>query len=302
MLAAPLLVVTLALPASGQASHLDVSASGDVEYRAYGFADRLRPGPVDAHTVEGGAGIAADLYFDPIVDDDAAPSLQPFLQRAAYFHLAGGGSGFTTDSEFLGGGRGRRTGSSGHGTVGLAGYFGPSKSVYGSVYFTARGDSFTDNGGPSHGDLELSPRISVGVRWRDLRVRVAWGLAARRIDDQEFKVPFWGNASLHIYGVVRRRLELTAETYVLEGGASAFGDATLWLARRFGLDVAVGGGRYTPEGSTTDFVRASAGLTVWLTPRFALDATYFSEYARYIDARYDSMEHRAIVGVIFRPL
>jgi len=303
MLSASLLVITLAMPATGQQTRLELTASGNVTYTGYTHTTGLATsgGP---HDLIGGADVTAVLYLRRLVDDDAAPSLQPFLQRASRFSLGGGGVAFASDYISFAGTTVQRRGAGGDAWLSLDGYFGPSQALYGSIGFEVRSSSYADDRAPSHRTLDLPLWVSLGVRWRDLRVRAGWSITPRQLDDDVFRVAFWGGASFHIYGVVKRWLELSAETFVLDGGASARGGATLWLKRRFGVDLGVGGGRfspYRPYRADIDWVHGDIGLTAWITPRLAANAAYSAEWTQYPSGSI-GISHFVTVRFITRPL
>jgi hypothetical protein len=86
---ATLLAVTLALPASGEASRAELTAAGQLDLHALAAksADLTGAGM-------GAAGsVGVTVFGRRLVDDDAAPTLQEFLQRAPRFHVEGGGGG-----------------------------------------------------------------------------------------------------------------------------------------------------------------------------------------------------------------
>src|SRR5262245_26484257 len=127
MLSVSLLVVTLAMPATGQQTRLELTASGSVGYTGHTYTPAgFPPGIVstNSHETSGGADVTAVLYLRPVADDDAAPSLQPFLQRTNRFSLGGGGGAFAVADDLGGPLQGRR-GSNGNAWLSVDGYFGP---------------------------------------------------------------------------------------------------------------------------------------------------------------------------------
>src|SRR5438132_13594024 len=91
MLSAPLLVMTLALAPSNQSYRFDVYAAGHLDVVT--FAD-------DAggyRNLGGRGGLGVGVYLRRLLDDDAPPSLQAYLQRTPTLHVdAGGGSSSTS--------------------------------------------------------------------------------------------------------------------------------------------------------------------------------------------------------------
>jgi hypothetical protein len=304
MPAALLLGLTLALAPTSQTTRLEVSATGEAGYLSADFSDPGRVVP-RASITGGAAWGRVTLFFDDIIDDDAAPSLQPFLQRAGQLTLSGSGGGWTTK---YGAGYEPVTNSGGGAGIDASGYFGPGRAVYGGLGL--RVDYNTTHYGSTNEDtsrLAIPIWIGVGFRWRDLRVRATWQVASQREGNGDFHVPFWGNVGAHVYGVVRRRLELDAELFVLEKGAAADGSAELWLARRVGIALAVNGGHETPSTTqrTQDFFGGLVALDWWLTARFALNVSYRPEWRQYTgndDPRTSEVDHLVTLGIIGRPL
>jgi hypothetical protein len=198
--------------------------------------------------------------------------------------------------------------SGGGARVETDGYFGPHRAIYANIGFGI--DYSTQHYGPNTADssrLALPASLGIGVRWRDLRLRASWGFAPERQGAQSFEIPFWGNVGLHFLAVIRRRLELGADAWVLEQGASAAVNAELWLARRFGLAVALNGGHETRSSSdrTEDFAGGVAAFDCWLTSRFALFVSYRPEWRRDTgnhEPAAEGVEHLVTFGLVGRPL
>jgi hypothetical protein len=305
MIAAPLFFATLALAPTGEGTLVEGSASAQI-----GHVDATNSGADAAPQVQsngGGVDAGVTLFFDRVVDDDAAPSLQPYLQRVASFGLSGGGYGYSFD---FGPGTRPVDRSGGGLSVGMNAYFGPHKALYAGAGFSFRYQTeHTRDASNDVSSLTLPLSLTFGVRFGDVRVRAAWTMEPERHNAGPFVTPFYGNVSLHGYAVVRRRLELTGSAYLLEGGGSGSVDVTLWLARRFGLSVGANGGHervganvYT-DGFTQDFAGGWAGFTSWLTSRFAVYCSYAPEWRQYVGPAYTSSEidHYVTVGLTGRP-
>lgn len=247
MLALPLFAATLALAPTGDSIRFSVAASGTFDASNYGAP---APGYFQGEeTLAGRAGLGLTLYLRRIVDDDAPPSLQPFLQRATYFHLDGGGGG------------GQQTWSAAQPHVSFTqGWFDASISGYarGYLYGAAHvGVQYSDNSGALYpvGGGPLVPLatttvvvpvdVDVGLRHGDLRLTVGWGIRPTRVSATgsagDFHVPFWGGLRADVAGVVKKRLWLSAGLGMLDNGVSVVGSAELYLRRRFGVLASVQG-------------------------------------------------------------
>src|SRR5215475_2114725 len=88
------LALTLVLPANPNGARFELEAFGFVGYQGIDTTlDRPLVAPPNGHATVGGGRLALDVFGRRLVDDDAAPPLQPFLQRVARFHVDAGGSG-----------------------------------------------------------------------------------------------------------------------------------------------------------------------------------------------------------------
>ena len=303
---APLFALALALPATGQPLHLELSLSGSVWYNGN---SPLGPTP-GATELGGGPQLDVNWYPRPIVDDDAAPSLQPFLQRATVLQVNGGGG--RTDLTWpvalspLSGPPMVRTYGNGGAGVAASGYFGPRRMLFAAGSFRVLDQN--ESGAGTQSLLQLPIDVSFGVRLRDLLVRASWGVVPRQLDAGTFTVPFWGNAGVHGSAVVARRLELAADGYVLDGGGSGGGGARLWLARRLGIGASIFGGHFAPSGSNVqDFVDGTLDAFAWVTRRVGLGTAYTLEWRQLSDGQSlgkvysSSLQHLVMLSIVTRP-
>src|SRR5437762_2450425 len=90
MFSGPLLVMTLALAPSNQSYRFNVYAAGHLDVTTFddssGYRDR-----------GGRGGLGVGIYLRRLVDDDAPPSLQAYLQRTPVLHVDAGGGGSSTN-------------------------------------------------------------------------------------------------------------------------------------------------------------------------------------------------------------
>jgi opacity protein-like surface antigen len=151
-------------------------------------------------------------------------------------------------------------------------------------------DTLVDGSGTN---VTIPVDATVGVRWRDTLVTVGWGVSPTRSAQNgmagDFQVPFWGGARASVTTVLRQRLLLDASVLVLENGAAAGGDATLYLERRLGIVAAIKGGHQAHNTdsltstftSTLDYVGFGAGVIVWPTAHVFADLRYDFEWDKH---------------------
>jgi hypothetical protein len=297
---APLLAVTLALPATGQDTTFQLTASGSVGVTDYSSG---QPDLAGARSLTGSGGLAITGFLNPVIDDDAPPSLQPFLQRAGSFSLFGGGghTSFTRPPQ-LG-----PSGETTFGNVGVdgSGYFGRALFVGAGLSLSYATHQFV--GYAEHDSfLALPLYVSAGVRWRALLVNAGWRVAPARNNEDAFAVSFWGNAYLNVYGVIGRRASIGGVVDVLDGGAAASVRFSIWTARRLGFGVSGGGGHAAPAAPARayDFARGRVFAEVWVAPRAALSLVYELAWTRYVATTVpssDAIMHGVSLEVTGRP-
>jgi hypothetical protein len=301
VIALPLGIVA-ALAASGESSRLQL----DVAFAIDGRTMSATPPPLSpppGHWIGEDVGARATIFHRRIDDDDSAPALQPFLQRAWSFSVAAGGSAadiawpawalnpVEPSAYFV---QVRSTDRAGWGSLSADGYVG--RWLYVGAHFGVRYDSWAPEpseqliGGFGNitpissgtvaqltsSELALDAAAAVGLRWHDLLLSAGWSVAPYRVGNETLHVRFWGGAFIDVRAVVRRRVELSAHVAVLDGGASADGSVTVWLRRRFGLTLGGEGGHGAFADSSARFDRAGgyAGFAWWLSPRIAASLRY----------------------------
>jgi hypothetical protein len=118
--------------------------------------------------------------------------------------------------------------------------------------------------------------------------------------------------------VLKRRLFLDATVLVLENGAAAGGDATLYPSRRLGFSAGIKGGHQShteaagtpmfPDTftNTLDYVGFGVGVVVWASPNVYADLRYDFEWDNHTSGFGDSLSSGATyyntlsLGVGFR--
>jgi hypothetical protein len=288
MLLAPLLVTTLTLAPTGAASRIDLGVGADVALDSW----RYPPPPgwfevPGGHSTGGEAFAGMTLYLRDVVDDDAPPTLQPFLQRTSFFHLGGGGGGYSATNPS----GNVPTFGSHFGDVGLSagGYAG--RWFYGYASLGVSYSEASENGVKTSSSLSVPVDVAVGVRAGSLLLAAGWTLRPIAVDDSPFRVDFWGGVYVRAYGVVRKKLSLGALVQVLDGGAFVAGDATLYLARRFGIGTYLHGSRSTPGSLGRDNVGTGVSFEAWINSRFALWLAYHFDWNHYAPSGRSDEEH-----------
>jgi hypothetical protein len=286
MIALPLLVTTLALAPSDDSYRFDVYAAGHVDVMSAAEVP-------DYRYLGGRGGLGVTVYLRRLTDDDAPPSLQAYLQRTPMLHVDGGGGSW--QESWSGPTAPRMSATQGWAGLDLSGY---ARWLYGAVhvgldYSNLQATSFAPGVGTFEStDTSIAVPVdaTVGVRWRDWRVTVGWGVTPTRDDSGgvqgDFKVPFWGAAHASVATVVRRRLWLEAGVLALEQGAGAFGDATIYLKRRFGINALLKGGHqahtddtsFATTTTTLDYVGFGLGAVVWASSNVFADLRYDFEW------------------------
>jgi hypothetical protein len=299
MLAPFLAAVLAALPATGEPVRVDVSASAQFDGRTI----MLAHSPDEGAWLAGEGSVAATLYSRKLVDDDAAPGLQPFLQRAWSLHVDGGGGGgavrypfktinVTAPSSKLIDYRARVDDA--HAALTADGYFG--RWLYGAASFGVSYQAwkpapvaiaiggFSPTGQITPGaaealddnELQLPASLALGVRVREVLVTAGWSVTPYRVRDSDFHVRFWGGAFVAARTVVARKLDLSARVDVVDRGALVSAAATLWLRRRIGLTAGVHGGHggFVDYDAVYDTVGGNLGVSCWLSPALAATLAY----------------------------
>ena len=286
---AALLVLTLALPATGADHRVDVSVSVDLQSSSSPLApagvDPQYTGPtgrLQSLSGEGSAGVT--LFARRLRDDDAPPSLQAFLQRATDVHL--GGSGFGGASAYPnldGSGPGRSISFSGGSANASA------EATLGWLYLSLALDvDYSLSNIPaglypafSYSELIVDPSLTAGIRWRRLLLYGGWSVEPYRYNTGSFEVEHWNRARAGFRAVLRRSIDLSASVTVLDGGAAAVASLEVWIARRLGVAVSVNGGHgtyYLDSSTLYDAAGGSVELDCWLTHNEELSVNYTASW------------------------
>jgi hypothetical protein len=302
MLALPLFAAaSLALAPTGGDYRLELALDGEFT------ATAVSPPGATAHglgTTGQGSG-RLSVFSRRVVDDDAPPDLQPFLQRVSELRIEGGGGGLAYSPPADSNGAPPYDGASGF--VDLSGHTFFDRLFYAYASFGVHDVTRkTDSGlvpASTSSMLTLPLAVAGGLRFGDFFFSLGWRLTPTSINGGEFEVPFWGGAWLHFYGVVHRRLALVAEVEVEDGGASGIAQANVYVLRRFAVIPFVRGGAAHLSNTMVDYGHAGGGLAlqVWASARFAATVDYSFDWYRY-DSNGESIEtdYRNLIDLSFR--
>jgi hypothetical protein len=304
MLALPL-VVTLALAPTGGTSRFELSVGGDLDLTPVVYPSTFSPTISSSGlSIGGSAGAGFTVFGRRVVDDDAPPALQPFLQRAAELHVDGGGGGFHFEPP-NGAPLVADDGSNGYVDVSASAYFAHYlwAQLSAGVRYGVETTRFSDDTRTNTNTLGIPLGLAVGPRIGDVRVLVGWSVEPSRTLDESFKVPFWGDVSAQVYAVIRRRIALDAEIDVLEGGAGAVAGATFYPARRFGIGAFARGSHTYDATSMVAVDHAGGGLHLetWINPRVSIAVEYELDWDQYSEgAVIESRSYTSVISLSIR--
>jgi hypothetical protein len=310
-----------ALPATDRSARLEVEASAFFGVRHFDQLAYSFFGLVSGYELRGGGSAGLTIFAARVVDDDAAPSLQPFLQRVFRFHIGLGGDGravsWTAIKQYNSDYRDASFNASAEGYVGPWIHLAAGVSLAYSEYQQALSS-----------EIVLQPWAEFGVRIRDNLMSVGWTVLPYRIDQKTppnvvagqpvyepgFRADFFGNAYFDFHGVIKRWVDLGTDITVIHHGALAHVDATFWLRRRLGLSFGVSGGRGAylderqfgdPYGNAGDYSQAgtSFGVRIWERSSFSIFAGYSFRWHSSVtpSIENDGYLHTLTVSLSLRP-
>jgi hypothetical protein len=312
---APFLVTLSALAPTNGASwaELDANLQLDAGSTGSGIAYSNSGGG----WLGGGVGLDTTVFLRRLTDDEAAPPLQPFLQRSPRLHFDLGGSGLSLRPAPLINqpGSSLTNGAASVATFSTAlsgeGYLGPWFYLSGGVelgYTVWQWPPLVLSSVPTppsqnQSELVVHPWLSLGARWDELLVFVGWGPTAVRFNDYSAEVRFWGNAFFGGHAVVRKFVDLGVRLDVLDQGALVEIWMNVWLYRRLGLGFALQGGHGAFADSSTIFDRAGGEITLswWVKPRVGLSLAYAPSWRGAVGyPALDEVQHLLTFGVAWR--
>jgi hypothetical protein len=299
------LVVLAALQPSGDSNLLQLDASL-----------QLDTGSVDSPLVYStnggwlGADVAAAVavFGRRVRDDEAAPPLQPFLQRAPRYSLEVAGGGVSVRNLVL-------LVNPLMSSPSPQGFFTAEASASGYLLrwiYLGGGLALRDNIGQvftpqqqTSNELLVTPWLVLGARWEDTLFFAGYGVTPVRAPDGTTLVRFWGNAWVGAHTVFRRFVDVNLRVDVLDGGAVADAGVDVWLRRRFAVGAGMEGGRGAFANSAAVYDRAGgrASLSYWLSARVGFTVAYTVLWLR-VDpnvGNFYSLQHLLAFAVHWRP-
>jgi hypothetical protein len=280
-------VLAIALAGTGSPVRLELAADGGLTY-----TDITPTGPA-ASTIEEEDGLAGQVRLRvnvypgrPLIDDDAPPALQPFLQRAFRLQAAGGyfGSDVTVESQDIE--PTHQLAETGSFQIGAEGY--PIDHLYGAASLLVQSSAFRivrpaefGGAGAISSTLSLSVSASLGARFGDVLVAGTWTVTPSQTDSAPWRV-HQPTPGLSTQIVLHRRWSITAALIVLEGGAQASGGVDFFVNRALDVFASVNGGHSNPAGGAeSDYAGARVGAFLWQSRWFGLGVTYAPQWTRF---------------------
>jgi hypothetical protein len=221
----------------------------------------------------------AAFVRQPLVDDDAPLSLQPFLQRASVVYLSTTGGATTPYQTEPYPFASHREGAS----AGFNLYLARSFALTASFGVLAEDDHPPSNGGTTPGLLSnwlvLPVSLGFGVRWEDVRFDLSYHVVPTHDGDDypRWVPPYFGNLSVSGYLVTKQRVSFAVEVDAIRSGAVASGELHFYFNRRLSLFVGAWGGRgvlYVNSYSIQNRGGAVLGLTGWLSRHLGFSLSY----------------------------
>jgi hypothetical protein len=245
--------------------------------------------------------LTASRAFEPVVDDSAPRSLQPFLQRASTFSVSLGGSGFVTRAPF--GGENRTDAALGVG-AGLDVYLARFLAVTGGIGY---GYDVLADVGLSHQTHKFSASAGIGLRVADTRFDVSYTFVADDIDGTFAKLR-WGSVALSVYAVFARQFIVNLRGNVNQEGGTGSADLGLYLEKDLGLFLGGFGGKvhYLDDTYAIRY-GGDAGVSYWVAPGARFSAYYqltvndmpFQQTTQGV-FDYNQVEHGLSLGLLLR--
>jgi hypothetical protein len=271
------LVLALSAWATPAAADGVAKANWQVDTTLSGRAYSIRDATIASGDVAGQAGsgqVGMTYFLEPVSDDGAPRSLQPFLQRASTVVVSLGAGHFVTHNPGAGV---DRTDWSAAVSQGADLYLTRMWAL--SLGFTYAYDVLQDVG-VDQATHAFTGSAGVGLRAGDVRLDAGYALTAFR-SEGAFAPLRWGSLRLSAFAVMARRLSVSLSGTALTGGVQGSASLAYYPTQ----DLAIFGG---VSLGRADFYRndlvdrryaGDVGLSFWVSP----DTRLLGEYTLTID-------------------
>jgi len=263
---------------------------------------------LDSNGDRAGGTFELTRFIDPVVDDGAPRSLQPFLQHASTVYGGFDAGGFVTRPPLVGTSLvTNRTDKSFGVGLGVDVYVTPwlAYTVGAGYTYDVLHDVGIDDA--THG---FNAAGGVGLRVADARFDLSYAFAATRMNGS-FVPPQWGALRLSVLAVFVRRFTLSAWGQTVERGGEGGGELGWYATQNLGFFLGGSGERgrlFTGDDVIANRFTGDASLSWWVAPRVRLSAAYTFTYTEDPDHTaddgssdgYDEMEHAVTIGAALR--
>ena len=273
------LAFAFALPPTNETSRYQLDAD---LHLTPAIADLDSYGNGDSAEVHASAQLQLTMFIQRVRDDDAAPSLQPFLQRVARVRVAVSGAvGFSYVADD--GPPFQRDDGGPTVRAAIDGYVARYLYLGASVGYQLQHRWVDIDNGSTENVHEPSLAVAIGARLGDVRIAATAGATFAVGEGDQAN---WEYVGLRAHAVIHRFIELDGGAELrlwpaADGGAGKGGggdaSATFWLGRRLGLGI---GGFYrqgfgSDLGIQTD-TQAGGAVSIrwWLSPRALFSFAY----------------------------
>jgi hypothetical protein len=292
LFAAVLWLLPVTLSALGTTSHLQL------ELGTQFAVTQVSTTGVDANAYAGDVSLAANVFFQPVVDDDAPLSLQPFLQRVSSLSLGvsgGGGSFDITDYSEQRWSAGANIGLDGYVHRNLALFMNWSVSVLDVSVPTPTG--LIPMGSRTY---RLPMNAGFGLRFADVRINLFYSIAPVAVNGSNFRQTFWYGVGASLFAVIDRRFVINARIDAADGGATAHAGLTVYLSRK----LSVGGGVSGGQSSTFSNAGGDLGVAYWFSRLLGVGFSYDVGWLNSVStgtAAYSNIIHTFSLNLFSRP-
>ena len=257
-----------------QAVAADQDPNFEVQGTVSGTHYSISPPPGTLGTSGNREGLSMNLiaFQRPLQDDDSPYSLQGFMQRESTFSMSVNTGRFDTANQF--GGVDRTEWYVGAG-AGFNAYVKRWFAVFAEASYDYYDLHDVDLAQTTHA---FSADAGVGFRYRDTRFNLSVG-------EQGYRTagafgPWHGSLTLSAFTVIHRRVSLTANGTLVQGGQEGYFQTELFPTKATGVFASAFAGRFEPYADPVVVTRyiGSAGFAGWFDATTALVGEYALTY------------------------